>query len=307
MKKRIVFLAGPTASGKTLVAVRLARDLNAEIISCDSMQVYRRMDILTSKPQPALRKKIPHHLIDFIDPAKEYNVSRYRREALSKIKAVIKKGKTPLLVGGTGLYMSVLIGGIFKARPVKKSRRKELYRQAESKGSAYLYERLKKVDPEAASRIHPNDTRRIARALEVFEATGKPISKLQKDRIGLGVEYDIRIFCLDMPRDELYGRIDKRVQKMFARGLIKEARGLLKSKLSRTARAAIGLREIKGYLDGLYDLQEAKRLMQRNSRRYAKRQLTWFRKDKRIRWIKAGVSQGQGPAAVARAILRGLA
>jgi len=305
MKKRIIFLVGPTASGKTLVAARLAGDLNAEIISCDSMQVYRGMDILTSKPPAALRKKIPHHLIDFVAPTKEYNVSRYRRDTLTRIKAIIKKGKTPLLVGGTGLYMSVLIDGIFKSKPVKKSRRKEFYRQAQTKGSIYLYGRLKKIDPLAASRIHPHDIRRIVRALEVFEATGKPISKLQRERIGLGTEYDIRIFGLDLPREELYRRIDKRTEKMFSRGLFKEARKILKSKLSKTAKAAIGLREIKDYLQGLSDLREAKRLMQRNTRRYAKRQLAWFRKDKRIKWIK--VDGNQSPGGIARIILGELA
>ncbi len=300
MKERIIFLVGPTASGKTAVAACLARRWDAEIISCDSMQVYRRMDILTSKPSPALRKKIAYHLVDFVDPAKEYNVSRYRRDALARIREIIKKGKTPLLVGGTGLYMSILVDGIFKCEAVKNSLRRRLCREIENKGSAYLYGRLKKIDPEAASRIHPNDARRIVRALEVFEASGKPISKLQKEREGLAAQYDIRIFGLDMPRDELYRRIDRRVEKMFRQGLVREVKRLLKARLSRTASFAIGIREIKGYLDGRYDLKEAERLMQRNSRWYAKRQLGWFRKDKRVKWFGAG--DNQSPARIARLI-----
>lgn len=303
-KKRIIFLVGPTAAGKTTIAVHLAKYLNAEIISCDSMQIYRGMDILTSKPSAALRKRIPYHLIDFVQPHREYDVCRYRRQALAKIKGLFKKGKTPLLVGGTGLYVSVLVDGIFEAVPIKKSLRQGLYRQAVTKGNAYLYARLKKVDPEAACRIHPNDTKRMVRALEVFGETGEPISKLQKERRGLGLEYDIRIFCLDMLRRELYRRIDKRVEMMFKRGLVKEVDKLLESKLSRTAGFAIGLREIKGYLEGRYGLAEARRLMQRNTRWYAKRQLSWWRRDKRIKWIK--VRDKQGASVVARRILREL-
>jgi len=304
LKEKIIFLTGPTASGKTEVALELARDLKVEVISCDSMQVYRRMDILTSKPSTALRNKVVHHLIDFVSPLEEYDVSRYRRQALARIKKILKKGKAPLLVGGTGLYISILIDGIFKARPVKKSLRQKLNRQVENRGSSYLYERLKIIDPLAAAKIHPHDARRIVRALEVFHSSGKPISELQKQRKGLGDVYDIRIFCLDIPRDELYRRIEQRVEKMFKRGVVKEVKRLLRSKLSRTAGFAIGLNEIKGYLGGLYDLNEAKRLMQRNTRRYAKRQLTWFRKDKRIKWIK--VKGNQGPGSVARKILKEL-
>ncbi|MFA4984226.1 MAG: tRNA (adenosine(37)-N6)-dimethylallyltransferase MiaA [Candidatus Omnitrophota bacterium] len=300
--KKIIFLVGPTASGKSAAAVCLARQLGAEIISCDSMQVYRGMDILTSKPSLALRRQIPHHLIGFLAPSEGYDVSEYRRDALAAIKTIFKNGKTPLFAGGTGLYLSVLVDGIFKLKPPKISLRKGLYRQAEIKGSLYLYNRLKKIDPEAAARIHPNDTRRLVRALEIFEATGKPISELQKQRRGLDKEYDIRIFCLDMPRDELYRRIDRRVEDMFKNGALKEAKKLLALKLSRTAGVAIGLKEIKGYLDGLYDLEEAKRLMQRNSRRYAKRQLTWFRKDRRIRWIK--IKGSERACDVARRILK---
>lgn len=288
MKPAVVFLVGPTAVGKTRVACALAKKLNAEIISCDSMQIYKGMDTVTSKPQVTLRKEVPHHLFDIISPTEEYNVSRYRTDAIRKVKDIIRSKKTPLIVGGTGLYMSMLIEGIFKTRAQNEHIRRRLYEEAHKLGSAYLYEWLKKVDPAAAIKIHPNDTKRIIRALEVLEITGKPISELQKQRNGLGSKYDVKIFCLNMQRDKLYKRIDDRVERMFAQGVVREVKQLLKLKLSKTAGYAIGIRELRGYFDGEYDLAGAKQLIKRNTRLYAKRQLTWFRKDKRIEWVKVG-------------------
>ncbi|TBR15625.1 tRNA (adenosine(37)-N6)-dimethylallyltransferase MiaA [bacterium] len=299
---KIIFIVGPTAVGKTEAACFLAKKINAEIISCDSMQIYKGMDILTAKPSIALRKKIPHYLIDEISPSKEYNVAAYRKKALSKIKSIIKKGKTPIFVGGTGLYVNMLVDGIFDVKTEDEDVRKKLYSLADKKGSAYLYDKLRKNDPQAARKIHPNDTRRIVRALEVLEVTGKPITELQKARKGLSAEFDIDIFCLDMDRSALYRRIDSRVDGMFKSGLIKEVKGLLKKRLSKTASCAIGIKEIKGYLDGSYDLDEAKRLVRRNSRWYAKRQLTWFRKDKRIIWIP--VKDKQTPQKTAKEIYK---
>jgi len=303
-KPEILFLVGPTAAGKTLTGLHLARKINAEIISCDSMQIYKGMDIITSKPPSALRKKIKHHLISMVSAEKEYNVARYYRDALKKIKEIIKKGKTPLFVGGTGLYMSVLLDGIFKAKAENKIIRRKLYEEAGLKGSGYLYKRLKKVDPEVALKIHPNDTRRIVRALEVFQVTGKPISWLQKERRGLSDEYAVRIFCLDMERGKLYHRIEKRIDTMFNQGLLAEVKRLLKLNLSKTARLAIGIRELEGCFAGLYDLDKAKSLMKKNTRNYAKRQLTWFRKDKRIEWL--GVRDKETPASVANKIYKKL-
>lgn len=304
MKPKLIFLIGPTAVGKSEAAVNLARKINAEIISCDSMQIYKTMDIISSKPIAALRKKIPHHLINIVPPTKEYNVSRFRRDAIRKIKDIIKRRKTPFFVGGSGLYMSVLIDGIFNLKTQDKGRRQRLYQEAAERGSGYLYERLKRVDPEAAEKIHPNDTKRIVRALEVFESSGKPISCLQKQRKGLADKYEMKIFCLNMPRDKLYQRIDERVDKMFVRGLLKEVNKLLKLKLSMTASYAIGIKELKGYFDGLYDLEKAKALMKRNTRWYAKRQLTWFRKDNRISWVELGVTES--PSSVANRLLERL-
>ncbi|MBN1913659.1 MAG: tRNA (adenosine(37)-N6)-dimethylallyltransferase MiaA, partial [Candidatus Omnitrophica bacterium] len=247
MKKKIIFLVGPTAIGKSEAAVWLAKKLKAEIISCDSMQVYKGMDILTSQPAVLFRKKARHHLFRIISAVREYDVARYRSAALKKIKEIHKKGNVPLFVGGTGLYMTILVEGIFRSKAQNATVRKDLYRQAQEKGSQYLYERLKKIDPEAAVKIHPNDLRRLVRALEVYLVSGKPISSLQKERRGLYSDYDVRIFCLDMQRDRLYGRIEKRIDKMFRQGLLKEAKRLLRLKLSKTASCAIGIKEIRGY------------------------------------------------------------
>lgn len=303
-KNKIIFIVGPTGIGKTKVALKLVPKINAEIVSCDSMQVYRGMDIITSKPTRALRKRIPHHLIDIVSPSREYDVFKYRKTAIRKIKEIINRGKTPLFVGGTGLYMSSLIDGIFKAKSQNKLIRNWLYKQAEDLGSEYLYKRLKSIDHEAALKIHPHDTRRIVRALEVFETTGKPISKLQKLRKGLWDKYTIKIFCLNVERDKLYKRIEERVEEMFAKGLVKEAKKLLNLRLSKTAHQAIGIKELKGYFNGLYDLKQAKKLMKRTTRLYAKRQLTWFRKDKRINWTE--ISEKEKPEDIAKRLWKEL-
>jgi len=287
MLPRIIFLVGPTAAGKTELAAKVAKQLNAEIISCDSMQIYKGMEILSSHPSRPELKKVCHHLLAEVSPDKEFNVSKYRSLALKKIKEVIKKGKLPLFVGGSGLYMSVVIDGIFKDKAGDKKVRQKFYQEAARLGSKYIHEKLRKVDPRAAAKIHPNDTKRIVRALEVFEVTGKPISELQATRIGLEDEYEIKIFGLGLPREKLDQRINQRVDKMFRQGLVKEVKKLLRLKLSKTSRYAIGINEIKGYLEGLYSLDEAKELIKKNTRKYSRRQMTWFRKDKRIKWVGA--------------------
>ncbi|MDI6758715.1 MAG: tRNA (adenosine(37)-N6)-dimethylallyltransferase MiaA [Candidatus Omnitrophota bacterium] len=301
---KIVFIVGPTAVGKTNTAVILAKKLNAEIISCDSMQIYKGMDIITSKPALALKKNLWQHLISIIPSNKEYDVSKYRRDAIRKIKEIIKRKKALLFVGGTGLYASILIDGIFKVEAKAKIKigqiRKNLQSQLDKFGKQKLYERLEKIDPQTAKKIHPNDIKRIIRALEVFESAGQPISKLKPQRKGLRENYAIQVFCLNRQRDELYSRIDSRVEEMFKSGLIPEVKKLLKQGLSKTASCAIGIKELKGYFDGEYDLDEAKRLMKQNTRHYAKRQLTWFRKDKHIEWIE--ITKGERPQETAKRI-----
>jgi tRNA dimethylallyltransferase len=284
-KPTVIFLLGPTAAGKTEFALKLAKGIDAEIISCDSMQVYKRMDIISSKPSPSQRREVKHHLIDIIPPNKTYNASLYRRSALKAIKLILRKKKTPLFVGGTGLYASAVLHGIFKGPGENRRIRKKLYQQAEKRGTRYIYQRLFKVDPLAAARIHPHDLKRIIRALEVWEETGKPISQWQQQRRGIGSDYHVEIFCITRSRQELYGRINQRVEQMFKKGLVQEVAHLLKGRLSKTASCAIGIREIKNYLAGRCSLNQAKDLIKRHTRQYAKRQLTWFRKDKRISWI----------------------
>ena len=284
-KKRIIFLVGPTGIGKSAVAIILAKKINAEIISCDSIAVYRKMNIIASKVPLSQRRKIKHHLVDIVSSKEEYNVAKYRKDALAICKKLFFKGKIPLFVGGTGLYYSIIRDGLFPEIGEDRLIRAKLNRQLKSKGSKYLYKKLIKIDPVAAKKIHPNDTRRIIRALEVYLISGKQISLLQKNRIGLDNEYDIKVFGLYLEREELYNRINLRVDKMFRLGLINEVKWLLKHKISKTAVCAIGINELKGYFNGSYTLGQANYLIRRNSRHYAKRQLTWFKKDKRIEWI----------------------
>jgi tRNA dimethylallyltransferase len=299
MNKKIIFITGPTASGKSSAAMILAERIGAEIISCDSMQVYKGMDIITSKPSASDRARVPHHLLDIVPPTEEYNAFRYYEEAAGKVEDIFIRGKIPLFVGGTGLYVSAALDGLFACAPERSSLREEFYRQASSaEGAAALHARLSEHDPAAGKRIHPNDVRRIVRALEVWDSTGKPISDKQKERKGLSELYATEIFCLNPEREELYRRIEERVDEMFASGLEKEARGLLEMPLSRTAAFAIGLKELKEYFEGRCALDEARRLMKLNTRHYAKRQMTWFRKDKRVRWINQPAARPEEAAEI---------
>lgn len=287
-RPQIFFLVGPTAIGKSTLAVRLARKLKCEIISLDSMQIYKGLDILSSKPSERMRKAIAHHLLDIASPNQNFDAALYRKSALKKIGEIHSRGKIPLFTGGTGLYMSVLIDGIFKEVKSDQALRKKLYAQAKGRGGDYLYRKLEAVDKTAAGKIHPHDLRRIIRALEVYRITGKPISELWKKRSGLSDKYDLKIFGLNKYRQDLYNDINARVEKMFQNGLVNEVKKLLRKKLSLTCVQAIGIKEIRGYLEGVYDLSAARELLKKNTRNYAKRQLTWFRKDKRVRWIDAG-------------------
>jgi len=303
-KRKIFFLVGPTAVGKTETAIFLAEKLNAEIISCDSMQIYKGMNVVTSKPTKAQRKIIMHHLIDELPINKEYDVSLYRKAAIEIMEVIFKRDKSVFFVGGTGLYVTALIEGIFEIKAQDDLLRKELYNQAQTKGKGYLYKKLRKVDPKASAKIHPNDLKRIIRALEVFKITGKPISELQKLREGLGKKYKVVMLGLNMDREDLYKRIDERVDEMFARGLVAEVKKILRSKISKTAYCAIGIKEVQGYLNKEYGLERARYLMKLNTRHYAKRQLTWFRKDKRISWIK--VQTEENPQRIANKIWKKL-
>jgi len=264
------------------------------------MQVYRGMDIVTDKLPLKLRRKYPHYLVDMLSPLKEYNVAGFCRAAKAAIARILKRKKTPVVIGGTGLYINSLLYGIFDEGSKSDRLREELKGLAQEHGVPFLHERLKNVDLEAAMKIGANDLKRIIRALEVYELTKKPISVLQKQRRGLAQDHDIRLFGLRRDRADLYSRIDQRVDFMVNAGLLDEVRGLLKKKLSKTAYFCIGIREIEGFLKGRYDLGEAVRLIKRNSRRFAKRQMTWFNKSKDIEWID--VLENTGMDAVAEDI-----
>lgn len=304
MPNKLIFLVGPTAIGKTGISFELAKFIECEIISCDSMQVYKGMNVGTSKPAKILLGSIPHHLIDVIEPSEEFSVALFRGLSIKAIEEIVSRKKIPLLVGGSGLYVKVLIDGIFEAPTTDRELRDRLQQEAEELGTGALYRRLQEADRDSAVKIHANDLRRIIRALEVYEKAKVPISELRKKTAGLGGKYDIRIFGLNMERAALYGRIDERVDLMFSEGIVSEARALLEGKLSLTASQALGYKEVFGYLKGEYDLEEAKRLVKRNTRHFAKRQLTWFRRDERIEWIM--VENGESPGIIAGRIMRKL-
>lgn len=291
MKNSIIVIVGPTASGKTNTAIKLAKTINGEVISCDSMQIYKGMPILTQAPSKKDLKEVSHYLIATLPPEREYSAAQFRETATGLIKAIIKKGKTPIIVGGTGLYVKALIDGLFPSPQKDLDLRKKLEQKTEIYGSAALHKELSEKDPGAASRIHPNDTRRIIRALEIYELTGIPMSRHKKNTRGLSHEkdlYEVLFMGLAMSRKELYGKIDTRIDKMFKNSLVKEVKKLLKKKLSITAKSALGIKEIAGYISGDYKIEVAKELLKKNTKRYAKRQLTWFKADKRIRWFDNG-------------------
>ncbi len=279
-----VFLVGPTGAGKTAVSVWLARRINAEIVSADSMSVYRGMDVGTAKPTPQEREEVPHHLIDVVEPTEPFSAGTYRRLATAAIEDIHRRGKLALVCGGTGLYVRALVDGLFDGPEADWKLRDELLAESERKGPGALHARLREVDPEAAEKVSPSDVRRLVRALEVHSKTRRPISRLQ-------VQWKRRraappMFGLTMGRDALYERIEQRVEEMFQHGLVEETGRLLARGLreNRTAMQAIGYSEVVRFLDGEYSLEEAKARLKRNTRRYAKRQLTWFGKDDRIKW-----------------------
>ncbi|MDQ7843603.1 MAG: tRNA (adenosine(37)-N6)-dimethylallyltransferase MiaA [Armatimonadota bacterium] len=280
----LVVICGPTAVGKTAAAVALAARLGAEIVAADSRTVYRYMDIGTAKPSVEQRRAVPHHLLDIADPDEVVTLARYRDLALEAIRQIRGRGRVPLLVGGTGLYIRAVVNGfaIPAVAPDWELRRRLEALEASAPGT--LYTRLCRVDPAAAARIHPRNLRRVIRALEVYERTGAPISQLQRrgDPVGRVVQVG-----LTMDRAALYRRIDERADSQIAAGLVDEVRDLLRRGYAPTlpAMSGVGYKEIVAHLTGQVSLEEAVRRLKRNTRRLAKRQYTWFRADPRIRWI----------------------
>lgn len=286
MKKRLLIIAGPTAVGKTDTGIILADKLNGEIISADSMQIYKNMDIGTAKPNLEERKGVMHHLIDIINPDENFSVAEFQRLAGGIIDDLISNKKLPIIVGGTGLYINSLIYDMdFTQFASNRKLRETLQKEAEKMGNEYIHDKLKKIDPNLADRIHPNNVRRVIRAIEVYHGTGDKMGDFSRD-IVLNDEYEFFLAGLTRGRSELYDRINKRVDIMIEQGLIEEVRDLLNLGYSKDLISfkGLGYKEIIEYLEGRYDLNEAIRILKRNTRRYAKRQLTWFRRYESINW-----------------------
>ena len=284
----LYIIVGPTATGKTAASIKLARQLNGEIISADSMQIYRRMDIGTAKTSLKERQGIPHHMIDIIDPDEQYSVALFREKAEKHILDIVSRGKIPVMVGGTGLYVRAVIDQYsFTQTGIDTGLRTRLNKMAESEGSPAVHSLLEKVDPHTAARLHPNNLKRVIRAIEVYYKTGKPFSILQAEDSLKAEKYNLFMFGLKMNREDLYFRIGKRVDKMIADGLVEEVNKLLKDGCSPelTSMQGLGYKEIVPYLKGLTSLEEAISTLKRNTRRYAKRQITWFGHDPRVNWL----------------------
>jgi tRNA dimethylallyltransferase len=287
-KQKIVIIIGPTASGKTDLAIRLAEHFGGEIVNADSLQLYRGLDIGTAKPSPELRRRVPHHLIDIADPDQEFSASDFRREAAKAIADIAGRGKRAFIVGGTGLYIRALLQGLVDSPSGAGEVRLELEEEARQHGNEALLGELANVDPVSAERLHPNDLVRIIRALEVYRMTGNPISQQRSSHGFSGDYYCALKLGLTVERRELYERIDRRVERMMGDGLVDEVQTLLERGFSPQLKAlrSIGYRHICAYLSGEYSLAEGVRLIQRDTRRYAKRQMTWFRNDKEINWVE---------------------
>ena len=286
--KNLICIAGPTASGKTALSIALAKELDGEIVSCDSMQVYKRMDIGTAKPTVEEREGIPHHMLDVAEPWADFSVSKYCEMASPIVDDIMARGKTAIIAGGTGLYMDSLIKGNDFAPYPATGRREELERLSAEKGIEAVIEQLREVDPESAQRLHPSDQKRIIRAMEVYLETGITITEHNRRTQALPPKYHPVWFALeDADRATLYGRIDRRVEKMLQDGLIDEIKALLTEGIPEkcTAMQAIGYKEFVDVLKGRCSMQTATALVQQSSRKYAKRQLTWFRRNKEIHWL----------------------
>lgn len=284
----IICIAGPTASGKTALAVAMAKELNGEVVSCDSMQVYKRMDIGTAKPTLEEMQGIPHHMIDVAEPWEDFSVSRYCEMAAPIVDDILSRGKTAVIAGGTGLYMDSLIRGNAFAPFPATGVRERLEAQADTVGMEAMLSQLRSVDPDAAGRLHLSDRKRILRALEVYLETGETITEHNRKTQAVPPRYSPLWLGLDFARrGELYRRIDLRVGLMLEQGLVEEIRGLLADGIPEkaTAMQAIGYKEFVDALDGRCTIEEAADQVRQSSRRYAKRQLTWFRRNKAIHWL----------------------
>lgn len=287
LKPNIYVIGGPTASGKSKLAVELAKRINGEIISADSMQIYKDMNIGTAKLTKEEMQGIKHHLLDFVSPEERYSVANFKTDAKIKIEEILKKGKTPIIVGGTGLYIDSMIYGIeFQDEKIDKEYREELNELAEKEGLERLYEEARKIDPEAMKKISINDKKRIIRVLEIYHKTGKTKTEVEKESRKNEIKYNYKMFAITMNREKLYERIEKRVDQMIEQGLIEEVQSILnKYHKFPTAMQGLGYKEVVEYLENKLTKEEMIEKIKKKTRHYAKRQLTWFRKNKETIWI----------------------
>ena len=288
-KPKVIVICGPTASGKTKLSIELAKQINGEIISCDSMQVYKDMNIGTAKPTTEEMQGIKHYLIDYVSPTKRYSVSDYKKDAKKAINEIIAKNKVPIIVGGTGLYIDSLIYEIeYPEIEFDEQYRNKLEKEVEEKGLLELYEKAKKIDSEAIQKISKTDKKRILRILEIYHSTGKTKTELEKQSRQKEPEFEYHVYALSWDRDILYQRINKRVDMMIEQGLIQEVEEITKKyKTFPTAMQGLGYKEVVEYLDGKITKEEMIEKIKQETRRYAKRQLTWFRKNKQTIWLDA--------------------
>lgn len=287
MLKKIVAVAGPTASGKTALALKIAERFDGEVVSCDSMQIYRHMDVGTAKPSIEEMERIPHHMIDIAEPFENYSVADFAEQARKCIDDILSRGKLPVLAGGTGLYMDSIIENIgFADFGSDEEFRREMQMLADREGNQAVHRLLAEKDPDAAEKIHPNNIRRVIRALEVCRLTGKTFTQVNMESRRQRM-YHALIFAIDTDREVLYERINHRVDRMIDEGLVEEVQGLRNMGISRehTSMQAIGYKELMEFLDGNCNFDEAVEKIKQESRRYAKRQITWFKRNKDIHWV----------------------
>ena len=286
--QKVIVICGPTASGKTALSIELANKINGEIVSADSMQIYKEMNVGTAKPSKEEMQGIKHYLIDCVEPTRRYSVSDFKNDAIKAIEKILEDRKNPIVVGGTGLYVNSLIYGIdYPEINTDFEYRKKLEERAEREGLEKLYEEAYKIDEEAMKSISHNDKKRILRVLEIFKETGKTKTQVEIESKKNGIKYDNRVFAIDMPRDVLYERINKRVDLMLENGLIEEVKNIYEKygKELITSIQAIGYKEVIEYLEGRYSKEEMIEKIKMETRRYAKRQITWFKKIDNIIWL----------------------
>ena len=285
--KPLVAIVGPTAIGKSRIGIEIAKALQTEILTADSCQVYREMDIGTDKPTLAERQGVPHQLIDLVAPDQSFNVGDFRHQALGEITRLHRQGQLPLVVGGTGLYVRGLLRGLCPGPPANWTIRQALTQEATKHGQYFLHEKLQQVDPVLAQRLHPHDQPKVLRGLEVYQTLGIPLSTVQQEHQFQEAPYPFLLIGLTMERQSLYRRINTRVEWEIEKGLVQETQQLMERGYSRNlgSMKGLGYRQFAGYLAGEYSYDEAVRLLKRDTRHFAKRQLTWFRKEPGIHWV----------------------